>query len=87
VLGRAHDALAHALCQAVALIAPSRIILGGGVSLMGDDLWFVPVRERVDADVFPPFRGSFDIVPASLGEEVVVHGALELARDALAGAR
>lgn len=87
VLGRAHEALAHALCQAIALIAPARIILGGGVSLMGEELWFAPVRERVDADVFPPFRGSFDIVPAALGEEVVVHGALELARDALAGPR
>lgn len=87
VLARAQEALAYALGQAIALIAPARIILGGGVSLMGEELWFGPVRRRVDEAVFPPFRGSFDIVPAELGEEVVVHGALELARDALAESR
>ncbi|WP_337174213.1 ROK family protein [Paludisphaera sp.] len=87
VLGQAHDAMAHALCEAVALIAPARIILGGGVSLMGEDLWFAPIRSRVDAGAFAPFRGSFDIVAAELGEAVVVHGALELARDALKASR
>jgi glucokinase len=86
VLDRARRALAHALRQAVALLAPRRIILGGGVSLMGEALWFAPVRGLVEAEVFAPFRGSFDIVPASLGEEVVVHGALLLAGRA-AGAR
>jgi len=82
LLDQAARALAFALRQAVALIAPQRIILGGGVSLIGERLWFEPLRRLVDAEVFAPFRGSFDIVPAALGEEVVVHGALELARDA-----
>jgi glucokinase len=84
LLDQARRALAFALCQAVALVAPQRIILGGGVSLIGERLWFEPLRRQVDAQVFPPFRGAFDIVPAALGEEVVVHGALELARDAAA---
>lgn len=79
ILDRAHRAVAHALRQAVALLAPRRIILGGGVSLIGDPLWFEPIRKLVDAEVFGPFRGSFDILPASLGEQVVVHGALLLA--------
>ena len=39
------------------------------------------VAERV----FEPFRGCYDIVPAALGEEVVVHGALALARRRLGG--
>jgi len=82
LLDRAARALAFALRQAVALVAPQRIILGGGVSLIGERFWFEPLRRLVDAEVFGPFRGSFDIVPAALGEEVVVHGALELARDA-----
>jgi len=83
VLGRAREALAFALAQAIALVAPARIILGGGVSLIGEELWFRPLRDRVDAMAFGPFRGSYDIVPAALGEEVVVHGALELAGDLL----
>ncbi len=83
ILGKAVHAMAHALNQAVTLLAPRRIILGGGVSLIGEKLWFEPIRTQLDLNVFPPFRGTFDIVPAALGEEVVVQGALALASDAL----
>ena len=48
-------------------------------SLLGEDLFFRPLREAVDRMVFKPFKGLFDIVPAALGEEVVLHGALSLA--------
>ena len=64
-------------------MAPRRIVIGGGVSLIGEEFWFAPIRRLVERGVFPPFRGGFDIVPAALGEEVVVHGALALARDVL----
>jgi glucokinase len=81
ILDRARRALAFALRQSIILLAPRRIILGGGVSLIGEAQWFAPLRQLVDADVFPPFRGTYDIVPTTLGEEVVVHGALLLAQD------
>ncbi len=83
ILDRARQGMAFALRQAIAILAPARIILGGGVSLIGEAHWFEPIRERVEAGVFAPFRGSYDIVPAALGEEVVVHGALALAHDAV----
>jgi glucokinase len=83
VLSHATRALSLGLAHAITLMAPARIILGGGVSLIGDDLWFRPIRQQVEALAFPPFRGTFDIVPAKLGEEVVLHGALALAREAL----
>lgn len=83
LLARAHAAVAFALVQAIALLAPRRIVIGGGVSLIGEEGWFDPIRRLVDCQVFPPFRGGFEIVPASLGEEVVVHGAFALAQDAL----
>ena len=86
LLDRAVNAMAHGLAQAVTLVAPHRIILGGGVSLIGEDLWLGPIRDHLDRLVFPPFRGKFDLVAAALGEEVVVQGALALARDALEAA-
>ncbi len=82
IIDRGQKALGVALAQAVAMVAPRRIVIGGGVSLMGEP-WFASVRRAVDQFVFAPFRGGFDIVPAALGEEVVVHGALALAHDAL----
>jgi glucokinase len=85
ILGSAHVAMGKALAHAVTLLAPRRVILGGGVSLIGEDHWFAPIRRETDARVFPPFRGSYDIVPAALGEEVVVHGALAFALDASRG--
>jgi glucokinase len=81
ILGRAHRALAFALRQAIALLGPRRIVLGGGVSFLGEAQWFEPVRKLVATSVFAPFRESYDIVPATLGEAVVVHGAIVLARD------
>lgn len=74
--------LADGLAEVIALLCPRRIILGGGVSLMGDDVLFVPLRKKVAERVFAPFAGCCDIVPAALGEEVVVHGALALANAA-----
>jgi glucokinase len=87
VLDRAWTCLAEGICQVVALLCPRRIVIGGGVSLMGERVLFDPLRQLVAERVFRPFAGCFDIVPAALGEEVVVHGALALARRRLPGER
>jgi glucokinase len=83
VLGEAWTVLADAIRQVIALVCPRRIIIGGGVSLLGERLLFKPVRKLVAERVFKPFAQCYDIVPAALGEEVVVHGALALARKRL----
>lgn len=82
ILNDATGTLGWALAQAVTLNNPARIVIGGGVSLIGDDLFFDPVRRACRANVFAPFAGIADIVPAALGEEVVIHGAVALARAA-----
>ena len=80
ILREATDALAEAICQTIALLCPRRVVIGGGVSLLGDELFFEPIRQAVAERVFPPFAGLTAIVPAALGEEVVIHGAVALAR-------
>lgn len=77
-----HDAttvLGWAIAQMMTLVAPDMVIVGGGVSLVGDEVFFAPLRESVDGYSFPPLRGQCPVVPAALGESVVVHGALALA--------
>jgi glucokinase len=80
VLDRAWSYLAEGICHVIALLGPRRIVIGGGVAMMGEDLLFQPLRKHVADRVFKPLANCCDIVPAALGEEVVVHGALALAR-------
>ncbi len=85
LLGDALQALAEGICHVITLLCPKRIVIGGGVSLMGEDLFFTPLRQLVAERVFKPFAGLTEIVPAALGEETVIHGALALARQRLSG--
>jgi glucokinase len=73
---RGVDCLGWAVAQVVALVAADVVVVGGGVSLMSEDLFFAPLRSAAQRHVFGPLASSFDIVPAELGEEVVVHGAV-----------
>jgi glucokinase len=62
----------------LSLLHPERFIIGGGVSLMGD-LWWGPLKKALaERFAFKPFAQTFDVVPAALGEEVVVIGAVLL---------
>ena len=79
VLLEALVSLAEAICAAVVLLCPRRVVIGGGVSLIGEKAFFAPLREMIAERAFGPFAGLTDVVPAALGEAVVVHGALALA--------
>ncbi len=76
----ATNLLGWAIAQLITLIAPEVVVVGGGVSLVGEEIFFIPLRTAVQQFVFPPLQDSYRIVPAELGESVVVHGALALAK-------
>jgi glucokinase len=81
---RACRTIGWALAQVITVLAPSVVVMGGGVSLVGEDLFFGPLRRYVAQYVFPALAGKYQIVPAALGEEVVVYGALALAAEQFA---
>jgi glucokinase len=78
----ATETLGWAIAQVVTITSADVVVVGGGVSLLSDALFWEPLRAQVATYVFPPLRDAYRIVPAALGEWVVVHGALELARQA-----
>jgi glucokinase len=67
-----------ALANAITLLNPDIVVIGGGVARAGER-FFRAVRAQVARLVFQPFRMKARIVPAALGETVVVVGAALLA--------
>jgi glucokinase len=80
-MDRACQALGWAIAQVITLVAVEAVIVGGGVSLTGEAIFFEPLRRYVENYVFPPLRDSYEILAPLLGEEVVVHGAVAMAAD------
>jgi glucokinase len=79
VLREAGEALGRALAGLVHIFNPQRIILGGGVARAGESLW-EPVRRTLQAEVMnPAFLEGVDLVPAALGDDAGLVGALVLA--------
>ena len=76
ILAHAIRVLGWAVAQVITLQAPEVIVVGGGVSLIGEKEFFEPLREAVAQYVFSPLRGSYQVLPAALGELAVVHGAI-----------
>jgi len=81
ILERAIETLGWALAQTITLLAPQTIVVGGGVALLGEELFYRPLRTAVTRFVFPPLVDSYAIVAPALGEAMVVHGALALANE------
>lgn len=73
--------LARGLKAAIMLLNPARIVIGGGISKAGDGL-FVPLRAELRRQITGWSRARIDVVPAALGDDSVLWGAYELARQA-----
>ena len=74
--------LAIGIANAITLIAPDLVIVGGGVASAGE-LLFSPLREQVPNFVSMIPAEAIKIMPAELGTESGVFGALALARDVM----
>jgi len=70
--------LGVAIANAIAIVNPDIVIVGGGVATAGDK-FFRPLRQTVKRLVFPVFANNYRIVPPKLGQSVVVVGAALLA--------
>jgi glucokinase len=72
--------LARGLKTAIMLLNPARIVIGGGISKAGDKL-FVPLRTELRKQITSWSRARIDVVPAFLGDQSVLYGALVLANE------
>ncbi len=75
ILSETCQTLGMVMGNIVALLHPQRIVVGGGVSLMGPIFWDA-LQSEFRSRVMPAFASRVELVPAKLGEDVVVIGAL-----------
>ena len=74
VFRRAGHALGLGLTNLVDIVAPDRVVVGGGIAQAGD--WLLgPARAVVRERAFPPKLRQAEIVPAALGDLSGVFGA------------
>jgi glucokinase len=75
--------LARGLKSAIMLLNPARIVIGGGISKAGPEL-FEPLREELGRQITSWSRARIDVQPAALGDDSVLYGALALAETTIA---
>lgn len=80
VLDESAARLGLGLANALNLMNPNRIILGGGVTKAGER-WWQTVRETARANTLPEIR--VDIVPAAFSDDAPLWGAVALAENVL----
>lgn len=78
IINNALNYLGIAIANAVSIFDPEIIIIGGGVSKAGE-IVFDTVRKVVDKRCFKSMAESVKIVPAGLGTDAGVIGAVALA--------
>jgi glucokinase len=71
--------LAQGLKTCIMLYNPARIVIGGGISKAGQAL-FGPLREELGRQLTRWSRARLDVVPARLGDDAILWGALALAK-------
>lgn len=72
--------LALGLKACIMLLNPARIVIGGGISKAGEAL-FGPLRAELGRQITAWSRARVEVVPAALGDDSVLYGALCLAQN------
>ena len=72
--------LALGLKACIMLLNPARIVIGGGISKAGARL-FDPLRAELRRQITDWSGARIDVVPAALGDDSVLYGALALAEE------
>lgn len=85
VMDTARAAFAAAMVSIVNVFNPQRVIVGGGVAIGQGDRLLDPAREAVQRLAFRRQAARVEIVPAQLGDDVGLIGALSLVRLARVG--
>src|SRR3954453_3280398 len=85
IMEYARRAFADALVAIVNIFNPTRIVVGGGIAIGQGDRLLAPAREAVRTLSFKRQAARAEIVPAQLGDDVGLIGALSLVRLARVG--
>jgi glucokinase len=86
VMERAREAFAGAMVGLVNVFNPEVIVVGGSVAHGQGERWLTPARTRVAAEAFRVQAARVRIVPATLGDDVGLVGALGLVACRIPGA-
>ncbi len=74
-LNKIAGSFAVGLANVLALLAPEKIVIGGGVAKMGEIL-FTRIRRYTEEYVFLANLGKYEIVPGKLMDDAVLSGAI-----------
>jgi glucokinase len=84
----ASEAIGMAVVNLVHILAPDKIVLGGGLVEAMEELIVTCVRKTARANVMSVYRDTFEVVAAKLGDDAGVWGAAAWAKqEILAGAK
>ena len=77
---QACETIGFAVANLVHLLAPDKVILGGGLVEAMEDLVVETVRETAEKNVLEVYHGRFEVIAAKLGDDAGVRGAAAWAK-------
>ncbi len=79
----AAESIGTAVVNVVHILAPDKLVLGGGLIEAMEHLFITVITETARKGVMPVYRDRFEVVPAELADDAAVMGAAAWARRTL----